>query len=711
MRRAAQVSLYAASIAMVVSTSFAGAQTVWPGASVVDQKLVANEGDGTDWPSYGRTYSENHFSPLTQVNEQTVGRLKLAWSQELSPMQRSDTQPLEAGGVIYATAGLSIVHAFEATTGKLLWTHDPNVAEVAGTKLRPSWGVRGLALWKGTVIVGTQDGRLIALNAKTGEQIWSTQTLDRDNEATITGAPRVFGDRVVIGYAGAERANIRGAVAAFDAATGKFLWRFYTVPGDPAKGFEDPAMEMAAKTWSGEWWKHGGGGTVWNGMTYDPELDRLYIGTGNGGPWNWKIRNPKGGDALFLASIVALDAKTGAYVWHHQQNPNEAWDYNSTMDIAMATIDIDGRPRKVLMQAPKSGFYFVLDRETGKLISAEKIGKVTWATGYDLNTGRPIEAPDIRYQNKPLLIWPGTFGVHNWQPMSYSPVAKLAFIPSIHQADAYAAEGIDPTTWKADPNNWNTGLGWSVVGSSSVHVPEEEFHSYLQAWDPGLQKRAWRVETPGIVNGGTMATAGGLVFQGHIDGTFNAFAAATGKKLWSFPAGVSVLGAPISFSVGGKQYITVMAGPPSGSPAAILPQQSQFGWRYRDHPRRLLTFVLDGTGKLPATAAPGPEKPLVSDELIPDPKLAKTGATSFNKNCMTCHGVGAVASGAAPDLRASPLVLSRESFAMIVRTGALKSAGMPDFPEIGDAELDALRHYVRQQARGPSRIGPKPSGM
>jgi quinohemoprotein ethanol dehydrogenase len=538
--------------ASLLASAAAGSNDL-PGASIVDQALIADEADGVNWPSYGRTYSENHYSPLEQVNTGTIGRLRLAWSLNVAPMQRSDAQPLEAGGIVYATAGLSIVHAVEAVTGKLLWSYDPQVTAVAGTKMRPSWGVRGLALWKGKVIVGTQDGRLIALDAKEGALLWTTQTIDTDNEATITGAPRVFGNRVVIGYAGAERANVRGAVAAFDAETGKFLWRFYTVPGNPADRSEDKTMAMAAKTWSGQWWEFGGGGTVWNAMTYDPELDRLYIGTGNGGPWNWKIRNPDGGDALFLASIVALDAKTGAYVWHHQQNPNEAWDYNSTMDIAMATIPIDGKPRKVLMQAPKSGFYFILDRQTGKLLSAEKIGKVTWASGYDLKTGRPVEAPNIRYQDKPLLIWPGTFGVHNWQPMSFSPKSRLTFIPSIHQADAYAAQGIDPTSWKPDPNNWNTGLSWSVVGPSAVKVPEAEFHSYLQAWNPVTQTRAWRVETPGIVNGGTMATGGGLVFQGHIDGTFNAYDAANGRKLWTFPAGVSVLGAPISYSVRGKQ--------------------------------------------------------------------------------------------------------------------------------------------------------------
>ena len=688
-------------LALAAVTLIGAADRTLPGATIVDGALIANEADGTNWPSYGRTYTEDHYSPLEQINAGTVGRLKLAWALDVDVPQRPDAQPVEAGGVIYQTVGLSVIHAVEAETGKLLWQYDPDVASVAGDKLRPSWGIRGLAIWKGKVIFGTQDGRLIALDSRDGKPLWSTQTLPQSDESTITGAPRVFGDKVVIGYAGAERHSIRGGVSAYDAESGKFLWRFYTVPGDPAKGFENEAMAMAAKTWSGEWWKYGGGGTVWNAMTYDPELDRLYIGTGNGGPWNYRIRNPDGGDALFLASIVALDGKTGKYVWHYQQNPNEAWDYNATMDIQMATLPIDGRPRKVLMQAPKNGFYFVLDRETGKLISAEKIGKVTWASGYDLKSGRPIETPGARY-DKPTLQWPGTFGVHNWQPMAYSPKARLTFIPSIHMADAYASEELDAKNWKPEKNAWNTGLSWGMTGDNGVKVPSEEFSSSLQAWDPVAQKRVWSIPNPGIVNGGAMATAGGLVFQGLVDGTFNAYDAATGRKLWSFPAGVAVLGAPITYSVNGRQYVTVMAGPPSGSPASILPQQAKYGWRYRDHPRRLLTFVLDGKGKLPATAPPGPEEPLMARDLEPKAELAKTGEASFNKNCMTCHGVGVVASGAGPDLRASAIPLDADAFRQIVHEGALLTRGMPRFSEIDEAELTSLRHYIRQQALNPT---------
>lgn len=665
-----------------------------PGASIVNTDLISNSSDGSNWPSYGRTYNEGHFSPLTQIDTANISHLGLAWSVDLKVHQRADSQPLEAGGVLYTATGLSIVEAFDAQTGRQLWRYDPDVVAVAGDKLRPSWGIRGLALWKGKVIFATQDGRLIALNANDGRPVWSVLTLNKNDETTITGAPRVFNGKVVIGFAGAEREGTRGALNCFDADTGKFLWRFYTVPGNPANGFEIKAMAMAAKTWSGQWWKIGPGGTVWNAITYDPELDQIYIGTGNGGPWNKTVSNPKGGDALFSASIVALDAKTGKYVWHYQENPNEAWDYDATQDIELATLTIDGQRRKVILHAPKNGFFFVIDRITGKLISAAKIGKVNWATGYNLKTGRPNEIAGARYTKGPVLIWPGTYGTHNWQPMAYSPKLRLVFIPTIHQADAYGGGHLNADDWKPKKNDWNT----AIADTKSVEVPVDEFSSSLQAWNPVTQQRVWTTPAPGIINGGVMATAGNLVFQGQIDGTFNAFDARSGKKLWSFPAGVSVLGAPISYAVNGKQYISVLAGPPSGSPAATLPEQSKFGWRYRGSPRRLLTFVLGGTAKLPPTPSPGPEKPLLSEKFRPDPKLAKIGAVSFNKNCMTCHGVGAVASGAAPDLRASPIVLDKSAFAAVVHGGALVQAGMPPFPEIGDDELTALRNYVRQQA-------------
>jgi quinohemoprotein ethanol dehydrogenase len=678
---------------LIAALASCGAQPV-----AVDDAMLADEADGTNWPAYGRTYSENHYSPLKQMDDGNIGRVGLAWSHDLGTPLRADSQPLAVDGVIYLATGLSIVTALDAETGKMLWRHDPAVAESKyGGRLIPGWGSRGLAIWKNKVIVGLQDGRLLALDRQTGKPVWEVQTLDEKvdkyGEATITGAPRVFNGKVIIGFGGGDR-WARGAVSAFDAETGKFLWRFFTVPGNPADGFEDEAMAMAARSWSGEWWTYGGGGTAWNAIAYDPDYDRVYIGTGNGGPWNWKIRNPEGGDNLFLASIVALDAKTGKYVWHYQQNPNEAWDYNAVMDMELATLTIDGKPRKVLMQAPKNGFFYVIDRETGKLISAGKIDKVTWAERIDVKSGRPVDTPGNRYEKEPVLLWPGPMGAHNWQAMAFSPATALAYIPGVHQAGIYSDKGIAAADWQRTAHAWNTGLGGD---SGGLKVDRSEFSSWLQAWDPVKQQVRWKVKTPGILNGGTMATAGNLLFQGHIDGTFNAFNALDGRKLWTFRAGVSVLGAPISFLARGVQYVAVLSGPPSGAGGGIT-SDAKFGWRYRDHPRRLLVFRIGGTARLPPTAAPGPAQPLQDKSFRVDAKLAVAGAKIYGNHCASCHGSITIAAGGAPDLRASPAVIDAATFRTIVRDGALKGNGMPTFDFLSDNDLLAVRHYIRQQA-------------
>jgi quinohemoprotein ethanol dehydrogenase len=352
------------------------------------------------------------------------------------------------------------------------------------------------------------------------------------------------------------------------------------------------------------------------------------------------------------------------------------------------------------MHAPKNGFFYVIDRETGILISAEKIGTATWAKGIDLKTGRPIENPNVRYEKGAVLHWPGTYGTHNWQPMSFSPDTRMAYIPTIHQADIYSSVGLDPGKWERTPDAWNSGM--TGYGTEKLKLPVEEFSSTLQAWDPVKQQAAWKVNTPGVVNGGTMVTAGGLVFQGHVDGTFNAYDAATGAKVWKFEAGVSVLGAPISYSAGGHQYVSVLTGPPSGSPAATLTSQAVYGWQYREHPRRILTFRLDGNSPLPPTAAPRVAHALSSPDFKVDKALASRGSTLFLNACMGCHGVGAVAAGGAPDLRESALPLDSGAFAAAVRGGALLQRGMPKFADIGDSDLDAIRHYIRQAAASES---------
>lgn len=664
-------------------------------AAPIDDTALADAADGRNWAAYGRTFSEDHYSPLTQINEGNVRRLGLAWSLPLD-VSNSITAPLAVDGVVYLGAGHGVVYAVEARTGRQLWRYDAKAPEAAGKKLRVAWGIRGIAFWQGRVYTGTTDGRLIALNARDGTVAWSVQTVDPDNGYTITGAPRAFNGKIIIGFSGEDFGSARGYVTAYDAATGKLDWRFYLVPGRPGTqdgAASDPIMAMAARTWTGQWWQRGGGGAAWNAITYDPDFNRLYIGTGSGDPMNWKIRSPGGGDNLFLASIVALDADTGRYLWHYQTTPGDAWDYDAATDMTLATLTIGGRPRKVLLDAPKNGFFYVIDRESGKLLSADKLGTVTWADHVDLGTGRPVLAPGARYRDKSIVLWPSFQAVHHWIPQSYSPRTGLMYEPTLEMPAEFGDTGVDihdfhPKAYTPEATGLSLGAG---------DVPADAGRSVLKAWDPIARRVLWKVETPGVSNGGTLATAGDIVIQGLADGYVHAYAARDGKDLWSYYAGVAVTGVPITYSVDGRQYITITAGPLGGSTAAFGSISARFGWDPRIHPRRLLTFVLDGNAKLPPAPPPRPAVPLAAPGFVVDATKAAAGAREFPR-CVLCHGMGVVAGGIAPDLRASPVVLSSEAFAHIVHDGGLLARGMPGFPELSAEQLDDLRHFIRQTA-------------
>jgi quinohemoprotein ethanol dehydrogenase len=676
----------ALSLALLATGAVAAAAT-----NVVEDGALANEADGRNWAAYGRTFSESHYSPLTEINRDTVSRLNLAWTLDLD-ITNSLSTPLAVDGVLYVAAGYSLVHAVDAKTGKLLWRYDPEVAKVAGRKLRTGWGVHGLAYWKGRVFVGTHDGRLIALDAKKGTLAWSAQTVDPNDGSFVSGPPRVFNDKVVIGFDGGDFGPVRGCVTAYDTNTGKQLWRWWTVPGDPSKGFENEAMKAAAKTWTGEWWKHGGGGAVWNAMTYDPELNRVYIGTGGGGPWNWKIRSPGGGDNLYLSSVVALNADTGEYVWHHQTTPGDSWGYDSATDMTLATLTIGGAPRKVILHAAKNGFFYVIDRGDGRLISAEKLGKVTWAEKVDLATGRPVLAPGARYENGPVSLWPGVHGAHNLYPQSFSPRTGLVYVPTIEMPAQFGGD-VDTGNWHPLPSS----VQFTGFPTADGDVPADTAKSYLVAWDPVRQRANWQQPTPGPHNGGTLATAGDLVFQGQADGYVMGYDASTGRRLWQFYAATAVLGAPITYVAGGKQQLTILAGPMHDAAGALGSSAARFGWDPRLHPRRLLTFVLDGKAKLPPTPPPTFATPLDGTEMEVDKALMGEGIQQWSR-CQLCHGPGAVAGGTAPDLRASQVPLNAAAFASAVRTG-IEARGMPAFAELTDRELEALRHYIRYRAR------------
>ena len=655
---------------------------------------LLDDSAGNNWPAFGRTYGEQHYSPLMQISDASVADLGLAWSLDLGA-GNPVTGPLAVDGVLYFATGYSVVHAVDPRTGQLLWQYDPRVTEVAGRRLRMGWGIRGIAWWNGKIYTGTHDGRLLALDARSGKLLWSVMTLEEGgDDLFISGPPRVFDGKVIIGNGGADQASVRGFVTTYDAETGEQLWRFYTVPGNPQHGFEDEAMAMAAKTWHGEWWIHGGGGTVWNAMTYDADSDAILLGVGNGSPWNYRIRSDGKGDNLFLASIVALDAKTGAYRWHYQVNPGETWDYNASMDMQLADLEIDGRLRKVVMTAPKNGFFYVIDRSNGQLISAEPFAKVTWASKIDLASGRPVEDPAARYPDgTSFTLWPSPMGAHSWLPMAFHPGTGLVYIPVLEAATSYNDAAVDTENWQRTPGNAVDG------GTSPDFVVKDagplNGTSSLLAWNPVKQEKVWQVANPGLWNGGVLATAGNLVFQGQIDQTFNAYAADSGRKLWSYDTAAAVLAPPITYAVDGVQYVTVLTG--MGTSAAAFGPLLPATIDYRTEAKRVLTFRLGGSAALPEVSATA-LAPIADPEFSSATGENMNGLVIYAQRCAICHGVNRIAAGQAPDLRTSAAILMADSFAAIVRDGALVPRGMPRFEELTERELADLREYIRSGA-------------
>ncbi len=660
--------------------------------TIVDDAALADETQGRNWLAFGRTYSEQRFSPLNQIDDSNVDALSVDWFIELYADRGLTSTPLVVDGVMYFIGSMNVVRAVDATSGELLWEYDPLVREHAG-RLRAGWDHnRGIGFWEGKVYLATWDGRLKAVDAATGEEIWSVMTVDPDLALYITGAPKIFKGKVLVGNGGTENGPSRGYVTAYDAETGEQAWRFHIVPGNPADGFENDAMRMAAETWTGEWWVHGGGGNAWHGFTYDVELDQLYIGTGNGSPWNRKIRSPDGGDNLFLCSIVALDPDTGEYLWHYQTAPGETWDFNSNMDIVLADLEIEGRDRQVILHAPKNGFFYVIDRTDGELISAEPFAETTWASHIDLETGRPVEIPGARYEDGEATITPTLFGAHNWHAMSFNPQTGLAYYPAIHLEVSYSDVGVDLTSFQSQ--NWMGGLGvnWEMVGSPR----SDGATSSLQAWDPVRQELAWEIPLGGIYSPGTMTTAGNLVFQGRTDGTFRAYRADTGQELWSHDLGLGISAPPITYSIDGKQYVALLVGWGGAMAGLGGPITTELGWSYGLHTRMLVAFSLDGTAEMLPQPPPEIATPIEADFGV-DPQLAATGAQVYGL-CTSCHGPAVVSAGMAPDLRASYLVTSEELFTAVVRDGARAVGGMPAYADFTDEWLTGLRHYIRQQA-------------
>lgn len=604
-------------------------------------------------------------------------------------------------GVMYTASAWSKVQALDAATGKLLWQFDPQVPGRIAIHTCCDLVNRGVAVWKGRVYVGTVDGRLIAIDARTGKQAWSVVTVDRAKPYTITGAPLVAKDKVIIGNGGAEF-GVRGYVSAYDAATGRQLWRFYTVPGDPALGFESEALRDAAKTWSGEWWKDGGGGTVWNSLSYDPDLGLLYFGTGNAAPWGRK----GGGDSLFAASIVAVRIATGAYVWHYQTTPGDVWDFDADANLSLADLSIGGQPRKVLMQAGKNGFVYVLDRRTGEFLSAKNFVPVNWTSGIDARTGRPAINPQAVYAQTGQ-VWvsqPGAVGAHSWHPSSFSPDTGLFYIP--------AQEA--PFPFLRDKDFQRIDLGKNVeLDMAATSLPADRkvqaralatLHGYLVAWDPVQQREVWRVDHLGPWNGGVLSTAGNLVFQGTAAGDLVAYRANDGRKLWSYPAQTGVVAAPMTFAVSGRQYVAVMAG--WGGVYPLVAGELAYKSGRVLNRSRILAFALDATAHLPPMREESlPARPASFPE--PDPLLVSEGAQQFSRHCADCHGDGAVSGGLVPDLRYSNALRDEKFWNAVINDGVLTAAGMVAFrSELSSHQQAAVRAFLMHRANQIEPVKP-----
>jgi len=658
-------------------------------STVTEHRISSPDGE---WLNYGRDYREQRYSPQQEINKETVAKLGLQWSYTFPTTRVMESTPLMHDGKLYVTTPWSQVFSLDAKTGEQRWHFDPKVPKSHLVNSCCGPANRGAALWstagKTLVYVGTFDGRLIALDADSGEQVWSTQTTELDSHYTITGAPRVVNGKVIIGNGGAEL-GVRGYVSAYDASTGEQLWRFYTVPGNPNKPQENKALQDAVSSWSGEWWQYGGGGTAWDAMAYDPELDLLYIGTGNGSPWNRNIRSPDGGDNLYLSSIVALRPDSGEYVWHYQVTPKENWDYTATQHLMLADIQLQGESetRPVIMQAPKNGFFYVLDRRTGELLSAEAYAQINWASHVDMKTGRPVENPVADYQKTGgSLIWPAPLGAHSWQPMAYHPDTKLVYIPQQHIVGYYSAD----EKFSFTQHRFNTGIDlWETRYHHDPIIAratkDAMVRGYLTAWDPVTQSARWRVEHPQASNGGILATGGGLVFQGTGTGGFHAYDASSGEKVWSYQTDSAVLAGPISYSLDGEQYIAVT----QGSGGAVMLSLGIDGEIKRKNPNRLLVFKLQSeenkhSADFKKVKAEFTAPPVIKSAGLSEAQLLQ-GEKTYERSCSTCHGIHAHASTAIPDLRYMSEKTHTE-FLAIVLGGIRHQKGMVGFYETLTAE-------------------------
>ncbi len=666
-------------------------------SETVDSKnpLVDFNASPNEWLLHGRTYAEERHSPLDQINTSNVDQIGLSWSFETGTNRGHETTPIVKDGVMFITAPWSVVHALDAKTGDLLWTHDPQVERAWANNACCDVVNRGVALYENSIFFGTIDGRLISLDKDTGNENWSILTIDKSWPYTITGAPRIVKGNVIIGNGGGEF-GVRGYVTAYDVDTGDELWRFYTVPGNPNEPFESPEMEIAAKTWSGgKWWEYGGGGTVWDSMAYDPVLDTLYIGTGNGSPWNRYVRSPGGGDNLYLSSIVALDPDTGDYKWHYQTTPGDSWDYTATQHMILADLEINGQIRKVIMQAPKNGFFYVIDRTNGELISAENYVPINWATHVDMETGRPVENPANNYFNTPALTTPGPLGGHNWQPMAFNPDTGLVYIPAQEMLFVYSHD----KDFEYNRKTWNTGqqveMTYLPKNPDELAMVDKATVGYLLAWDPIAQEEVWREQYQRPWSGGLLSTAGDLVLQGTSDGRFIAFDAASGEILWSVDTGQGIIAPPITYMIDEEQYIAIQVGyggayALAGAFPSANKNPAQNG--------RMLVFKLGGEEMSPPVQSIARVNPVVPS-MTTDALTIARGEYEYHEHCQFCHGAGVIGGGVIPDLRYLDEV-GHKTFLGVILGGMHSEKGMASFKDVLSLEqANQIQAYIISRAK------------
>jgi quinohemoprotein ethanol dehydrogenase len=660
-------------------------------ASASTTSVVDND---SQWSSYGNNYSEQRYSPLDQIKPDNIDELELAWFGDLAERGGSyETTPLVVDGRIYVSSPWSKVYAFDAQSGEQLWKYDPKVPGEWAVNLCCGIVNRGLAAWDGMIIWGTLDGRLVAVDAVTGELAWEVQATDREKQLSITGAPRIANGRIFIGEAGSEF-HMRGYMAAYDASNGEELWRWWAVPGNPELGFEQPELEWAAETWNGDWWETGGGGTPWDAITYDPETDMVIIGTGNGAPWPAEIRSPGGGDNLFTASIVALDASTGEYRWHYQTTPEDSWDFDNTQQLVTADLMIDGVERHVVMQAPKNGVFYVIEVATGEVLSADLyVPTANWMLGFDENF-RPIINPEANYGafgDRGFHVVPSAGGAHSWHPMAFNPDTGYMYIPTNY--------GSFPLVAEAGAKMGNQLLSINVGKRPQDPAPElEGAGSYLLAWDPVAKEAVWQ-QRQGGSRSGVLTTAGNLVFQGTSDSTFSAFRADTGDRVWTTDTQSGIVGGAASYEIDGEQYIAVVAG------------QSRRGAGYwAPNYARLLVYKIGGTATLPEMISYTPPE-LNPPENFGSPELLAQGESHYNEHCASCHGNNGRVSSLFPDLKVAAALNNAALFNAIVIDGALQNNGMVSFADYLTAEdANAVRAYVVSLANEAKNAPPNPFG-